>query len=48
MKTALTQKVNEREKRLTANNTFAIGGGSYSADSFVVAESSVLRINFCG
>jgi hypothetical protein len=29
------------------NSTFAIGGVSCSADSFVVAESSVLRINFC-
>jgi len=31
----------------THNSTFAIGGVSYSADSFVVAESSVLRINIC-
>ena len=30
------------------NSTFAIGGVSCSADSFVVAESSVLRINICG
>jgi hypothetical protein len=29
-----------------ANSTFAIGGFSCSADSFVVAESSVLRTNF--
>jgi hypothetical protein len=36
-------------KRKTAyNSTFAIGGVSCSADSFVVAESSVLRINICG
>jgi hypothetical protein len=28
-----------------ANSTFAIGGVSFSADSFVVAESIVLRIN---
>jgi len=35
--------------RITAgNSTFAIGGVSCSADSFVVAESSVLRINICG
>ena len=35
-------------KRKTAyNSTFAIGGVSYSADSFVGAESWVLRINFC-
>jgi len=30
-----------------ANSTFAIGGVSCSADSFVVAESSVLRMNIC-
>ena len=30
------------------NSTFAIGGVSCSADSFVVAESFVLRINFGG
>jgi hypothetical protein len=29
------------------NSTFAIGGVSCSADSFVVIESSVLRINIC-
>jgi hypothetical protein len=32
----------------TANSTFAIGGVSCSADSLVVTESFVLRINFCG
>ena len=31
----------------TANSTFAIGGVSFSADSLVVAESFVLRINIC-
>jgi hypothetical protein len=31
-----------------ANSTFAIGGVSCSADSLAVAESFVLRINFCG
>jgi hypothetical protein len=30
------------------NSTFAIGGVSCSADSLVVAESFVLRINICG
>ena len=29
------------------NSTFAIGGVSYSEDSFVVAKSFVLRINIC-
>ena len=37
----------ENEAR-TTNSTFAIGGVSCSADSFVVAESFVLRINICG
>lgn len=29
------------------NSTFAIRGVSFSADSFVVNESSVLRMNVC-
>ena len=29
------------------NSTFAIGGVSCSADSFVVTESAVLRMNIC-
>ncbi|MDP2175248.1 MAG: hypothetical protein Q8K70_04985 [Bacteroidota bacterium] len=36
------------ERTTAANSTFAIGGVSFSAESFVVAESSVLRINICG
>ncbi len=35
------------ERRATANSTFATGGVSRSAGSFVVAESSVLRMNIC-
>lgn len=36
-------------KRMPAyNSTFAIGGVSCSADSLVVAESFVLRINISG
>ncbi len=35
-------------KAHTPNSTFAIGGVSCSADSLVVAESFVLRINICG
>ena len=31
----------------TANSTFAIGGVSFSADSFVVVGSAVLRKNTC-
>jgi hypothetical protein len=34
-------------KQRTANSTLAIGGVSSPLDSFVVAESSVLRTNFC-
>ena len=36
------------ESRASANSTFAIGGVSRSADSYVVAESLVLRIKFSG
>jgi hypothetical protein len=35
------------DRSSAANSTFAIGGVSRSADSFVVTESSVLRINIC-
>jgi len=34
-------------RKTATNSTFAIGGVSYSADSLVVAESFVLRINIC-
>jgi hypothetical protein len=34
-------------KKAAHNSTFAIGGVSCSADSFVVAESFVFRINIC-
>lgn len=36
------------EKTRKHNSTFAIRGVSCSEDSFVVAESLVLRINICG
>ena len=36
------------EKTRTHNSTFAIRGVSCSEDSFMVAESLVLRINICG
>ena len=36
------------DSRAAANSTFAIGGVSCSADSFVVADSLVLRMNICG
>ena len=34
-------------RRAACNSTLAIGGVSSPLDSFVVAESSVLRTNFC-
>ena len=34
-------------RKATHNSTLAIGGVSSPFDSFVVAESSVLRTNFC-
>jgi hypothetical protein len=36
-----------QERKAAANSTFAIGGVSCSANSLVVAESFVLRINIC-
>ncbi len=39
--------IDKREKR-THNSAFAIGGVSCSADTFVVNQSLVLRINICG
>jgi hypothetical protein len=41
IKTAIGQEAR------TANSTLAIGGVSSPLDSFEVAESSVLRTNFC-
>jgi hypothetical protein len=38
-------KLTDEEKQRTDNCTFAIGGVSCSADSFVAAESLVLRMN---
>ncbi|NBR15794.1 MAG: hypothetical protein EBU01_14640 [Crocinitomicaceae bacterium] len=35
------------DNRAAGNSTLAIGGVSSPLDSFVVAESSVLRINIC-
>ncbi len=36
-----------RKEKRPHNSTLAIGGVSSPLDSFVVAESSVLRTNFC-
>jgi hypothetical protein len=41
-------QTNTTERMPATNSTFAIGGVSCSADTFVQAESSVLRINICG
>jgi len=41
------QGANIDGRMATANSTFAIGGVSCSADSFVIAESAVLRMNIC-
>jgi hypothetical protein len=38
----------DNNSKAAANSTFAIGGVSCSADSFVVNERAVLRINICG
>lgn len=40
--------MNYIEQSTTANSTLAIGGVSSPLDSFVVAESSVLRMKFIG
>ena len=43
-----TNQFTTRQTRTPAyNSTLAIGGVSSPLDSFVVAESSVLRTNFC-
>jgi len=39
---------NDNEEKAADYSTFAIGGVSCSAESFVVAESFVLRIMFSG
>jgi hypothetical protein len=38
----------DNDRKAAANGTFAIGWVSCSADSFVVKENSVLRMNICG
>jgi hypothetical protein len=43
----LTRHSNGRTEARTDNSTLAIGGVPSPLDSFVVAESSVLRTNFC-
>jgi len=38
----------QNEIKPTANSTYPEGGVSFFADTFVQAESSVLRMKFCG
>lgn len=40
--------MNNIERKTPYNSTYKKGGVSCSADSFVVAESSVLRMKFSG
>jgi hypothetical protein len=40
-------RLHDTERRAAGNSTLAIGGVPSPLDSFVVAESSVLRTNFC-
>ncbi len=39
--------MDELKRKTTGNSILAIGGVSSPLDSFVIAESSVLRTNFC-
>jgi hypothetical protein len=39
---------NSGQIKTACNSVFAIGRVLYSADSFVVAENSILLINICG
>lgn len=43
----MTADKHERPRSTGHNSRFAIGGVSCSADSFVVKENSVLRMNIC-
>jgi hypothetical protein len=48
MAPTIGQLIDGRPRATTANSIFAIGGVSCSADSLLVAESFVLRINIGG
>jgi len=43
----MLHNLNSMNRKTYANSRFAIGGVSCSVDSFVVTESSVLRMNIC-
>jgi hypothetical protein len=40
--------MNEKQESRPHNSTYPKGGVSYSKDSFVVNESLVFKIKFCG
>jgi hypothetical protein len=44
---SLDRLLTDSTRKTAYNSTLAIGGVSSPLDSFVVAESSVLRTNFC-
>lgn len=44
---SVTDYLRRGNRKTAYNSTFAIGGVSCTADSLVVAESFVLRINIC-
>jgi len=44
----MMQQTNDRKESRTHNSTYPKGGVSCSAETFVQAESSVLRMKFCG
>ena len=43
----IDKQLKGQTEKAAANSAFAIGGVSCSADSLVVAESFVLRMNIC-
>ena len=47
-KTSVIMKTPERLKRLTSNSIYLKGGVSCSKDSFVVNQTFVFQIKFCG
>lgn len=47
LETDLKLKETNQRSSPAANGTFAVGGVSFTADSFMVAESLVLRIKSC-
>ncbi|NDP22800.1 MAG: hypothetical protein GZ091_17230 [Paludibacter sp.] len=46
--TTLNNNIDDRKEKRTHNSTYPKGGVSCSKDSFVVNESLVFQIKFCG